>query len=1143
MRPCPSCGEENPDKAKFCLECATPLPEQPARATREERKTVSIVFCDLVGFTEASERADPEDVRARLIPYHARVKRELEALDGTVEKFIGDAVMAVFGAPIAHEDDAERAVRASLRILEAIDEMNEADPSLRFAVRIAVNSGETLVALDARPELGEAMVTGDVVNTASRLQGAAPVGSVVVGEDTHRATEPIFLFEELDPVELKGKAEPVRLWQALEARSRFGVDIMRAPTTPFVGRDDDLALLTSLYGRAHREGSVQLVTLVGEPGVGKSRLVAEFGRTLDERPELITWRQGRCLPYGEGIAFWALGEIVKAQAGILESDSVEVAKDKLGTVLEVPEDERAWMVQRLAPLLGADSLTSVEREETFTAWRRFLEAIASKDPAVFVIEDLHWADAPMIEFLEHVAEWSEQAAMLIVCTARPEFFERYPGWAGGRRNALTIGLSPLSDADTARLVQALLEQVVLPAELQTAILDRAGGNPLYAEEFVRMLTDRGLLETRGRTVALREDAEIPVPDSIHALIAGRIDTLAPDRKALLQDASVLGKVFWSGAVQAMGGRDTQSVQTALHELANKELVRPAKASSMGGEAEFAFWHAMVRDVTYSQIPRASRAHKHLAAARWIETAAPERPKDVADILIHHYDEAIALDGDEATVEAVYKTPLRQALVFAGERATWTDIPHARRCFERGLELTDDDRERATILTKLGSIIERAGDLTGAIDRLEAGVMAARAAEDPVAEAAALIFLYRASSNREGGTSETFALLERAISMLEDEGPTLELARAYQMMSNAVWILARFEEAVEWADKAMRAADGVTRADPDELRELRGSVLCYRGFARLLWGDEQGREDAERGIDELRAAGTLDAITLLNYGEALWPSAGPGEALLRQKEGQEVGRRTGAGFEVLAATDLTQGPLFDLGEWGSATEAGREVRRLNTDEDWVASMASGKLASIAALEGDLDAARPLAADVSASLARIEETQFRAIGLAAVAIEADLAGRTEEAATAVRELASSPDLRADWYYVWRLPMMLRICVRAGELELAESLLEGVRPVPIGHEHVMVACRAILAEARGEIEEAEGIYAEAADRWASFPSVPERGFALLGRGRCLLELGRIEAVASLRDAREIFVDLGARPAAEETDALLARATALSS
>lgn len=507
MAVCPNCGEDNPDKAKFCSECATPLKAAPL-SQAEERKVVSVLFVDLVGFTARSHDADPEDIHAVLGPYHRLLKSEIERFGGTVEKFIGDAVMAVFGAPIAHEDDAERAVRAALRITEAIEELNEATPNLDLSIRAAVNSGEGLVNLTARPKSGEGMVTGDVVNTASRLQGEAPVNGVVVGEITYRSTKDFISYEPLDSVTVKGKPEPIPVWRVVSARSRFGVDVDTAPKTLFIGREFDLAALKNAYQRTVRETSVQLVTITGEPGIGKTRLLGEFASLIDEQDEIVYWRQGRSLPYGEGITFWALGEIVKAQAGILESDSPETVAEKLQVAVEVvveEPDERAWLAARLGPLVGAkasEAAGSAEKEESFAAWRRFIEAIASRSPLVVVFEDLHWADAAMLEFIDHLVEWSTGVPLLIVCTARPELYESHEGWGGGKRNSTTIGLSALSDSETTQLISALLSQAVLPAEVHAALLERAGGNPLYAEEFIRMLSDRGVLQRKGRVLSL-----------------------------------------------------------------------------------------------------------------------------------------------------------------------------------------------------------------------------------------------------------------------------------------------------------------------------------------------------------------------------------------------------------------------------------------------------------------------------------------------------------------------------------------------------------------------------------------------------------------------------------------------------------------
>ena len=700
---CPTCGTENPAHARFCLGCGSPLAE--AAPAAEERKVVSVLFVDLVGFTAGADGADPEDVRATLRPYHARVTREIERFGGTVEKFVGDAVMAVFGAPVAHEDDAERAVRSALRILDAIVELNEQE-RLDLAVRAAVATGEAVVSLQATPGTGEGIATGDVVNTAARLQSEAPVGGLVVNEQTMRATRGEIDYEELASVVVKGKGEPVPIWRALGARSRFGVDTDTLAAAPFVGRERELQLLQSTFERMLAESEIQLVTITGEPGVGKTRLLAEFRTWVDDLPELVSWRQGRCLPYGDGITFWALGEIVKAHAGILESDGPAEAAEKLETTVADMTDGR-WLHARLGPLVGVAGGEAVERDESYAAWQRFLEEIAAGGPLVLLFEDLHWADPALLAFVERLVDWSRGLPILVLCTGRPELYERHSTWGGGTRNSTTVSLSPLSTTETERLLFGLLETAVLPAQTTAALLERSGGNPLYMEEYVRLFLEQ-------------ESADLPMPDSVHGLIAARLDTLTTERKALLQDAAVLGKVFWAGALAAMDERDADDVRQQLHYLARKELIRPARTSSVADETEYVFWHALVRDVAYGQIPRSTRAVKHAAAADWIEEMAGERVADHADLLAHHTTEALALAraaGEDA--DADLERRAARYLVLAGERAFELDLSAAEALYLRALELLPEgSEEHGLALMKIGEAAQFEARFEDARDTFE-----------------------------------------------------------------------------------------------------------------------------------------------------------------------------------------------------------------------------------------------------------------------------------------------------------------------------------------------------------------------------------------------------------------------------------------
>ena len=455
-----------------------------------------MLFCDLVGSTARAERLDPEDVRALLSSFLERVRGDLERFGGTVEKFIGDAVMALFGAPVAHEDDPERAVRAALAIREWA--LEEAD----LQIRIGITTGEALVAFGTSP--GEGMASGDVVNTAARLQSAAPVNSILVDQTTYRATERVISYREQRPIEAKGKTEPVAVWEALEARARFGVDVRQIGRTPLVGREQELEALVGALDRARREREPQLVTLVGVPGIGKSRLVWELFQRVERGPELTRWRQGRSLPYGEGVSYWALGEMVKAQAGVLETD--DAARDRG----EAPRSRRRAGVRTPQTRTGSSATSgrssgsrpAARRAPTVAARRSphgelFFEALAEEHPLVLVFEDLHFADDGLLDFVDHLVDWASGVPLLVVGTARPELLTRRPAWGGGKSHALTLSLSPLNDDETAQLVRVFLARPSLEPDAHEMLLERAGGNPLYAEEFARML------ETHDRVEELR----------------------------------------------------------------------------------------------------------------------------------------------------------------------------------------------------------------------------------------------------------------------------------------------------------------------------------------------------------------------------------------------------------------------------------------------------------------------------------------------------------------------------------------------------------------------------------------------------------------------------------------------------------------
>ena len=1119
---CPRCGTENPDGARFCNDCAGPL-TAPATARNEERKIVSVLFCDLVGFTAASQDADPEDVRARIRPYHASVRHELERYGGTVEKFIGDAVMAVFGAPVAHEDDPERAVRAGLRVIEAIAELNEREPELKLEVRVGINTGPAVVALHARPEQGEGIVAGDVVNTAARIQTAAAVNEVAVSEETFRQTERIVVYEPLTPVNVKGKSAPLRLYRAIEARARFGADLIRTQETLFVGREVEKTLLQGLFDRCARDSTVELVTLVGEPGVGKSRLCAELSRYLDGRPELIRWRQGRCLPYGEGITFWALGELVKSHAGIFESDSPEAAAAKLDAAL--PEiEERDWLRARLLPLLGIDSGQSESREESFAAWQRFVESIASDGPAVVVIEDLHWADPPLLEFLSYFAEWATGVPLLLLCTARPELFEKHGSWGSRTRNAHTINLSPLSEPETSELVQGLLERSVSEQVRQT-ILERAGGNPLYAEEFVRLVADRGLGDT-GEGIAF--------PDSVHALIAARLDTLSAERKGLLQDAAVVGKVFWSGALAAMGDLDEREVELTLHELSRRELVRPARRSSMEGESEYAFWHVLLRDVAYGQIPRAARARKHRAAAEWMEAKAGERVEDLADVLAHHYQEALELAraaGDVQVADDLLPAA-RRMFELAGDRAASLDLPKAASFYHRAAALYDpDDPAQAPLLLKAARIGAGLSIAQAEEDARRSAALFAKAG-DELGAAEALLDLSRFASYK-GSEAEEHEHAERARQLLERHPPGRVFALYLGRKAGDDMMAGRAAECIVSSDAA------IAMATEFGLDELVARTLQYRGVARTELGDVKGLDDLRESIERLKGAPAISVgIGHLNLADATWMSVGAEKGLELHRATQAFCESRGLRGSLWWSRSESTWMLFDLGRWDELLATVDEVAGSSKETGGLQALELGLpyQALVLARRGKTPEAASIVEDVLPKARASADLQLLGPSLSAGALVAFANDDSDHALRLVRELADVTRGRSDRHRALFLPELTRMCASADALDLAHELADGLT-VELGRiGNARVAAAAALAEAEGRESDAVPLYEAAQRRWRDFGCVPGLADALLGHGRCLVALDRPKAASPLIEACELYAQMGDVAGQAESVKLLA-------
>jgi len=1062
---CSRCGQENPERALFCNACGAPLAGESER--REERKVVTCLFCDLVGFTARAETLDPEDVRGLLAPYHAGVRSELERHDGTVEKFIGDAVMAVFGAPVAHEDDPERAVRAALAIRQFAQEEG-------LELRLGIATGEALVTLGARPETGEGMAAGDVVNTAARLQAAAPVNGILVGATTYRATRHAIEYREAPPVEAKGKTDPLPVWEALEARARFGREVLDHVPRELVGRDRELDTLRDALARARDELSPQLVTIVGVPGIGKSRLVLELSRIADADPELITWRQGRCLAYGDGVTFWALAEIVKAQAGILEADPADAAAEKLRgaveDVLREPSDAR-WIEARLRPLAGLGDETELagdRRGEAFAAWRRFIEALAEQRTLVMVFEDLHWADDGLLDFVDELAEWASAVPLVVVCTARPELLTRRPSWGGGKLNATTLALAPLSEEQTALLIAQVLEQPLLPAEVQQKLLERAGGNPLYAEQFAQLYLEQ------------RSADELPLPATLHGIIAARLDLLSGEEKRLLQDAAVVGKIFWAGPLETIGAVERQAAEQLLHALERKDFVQRATRASLAEHTEYSFRHLLIRDVAYGQIPRAERAEKHRLAAEWIESLA--RAEDHAEMLAHHYQSALeyARAAGQETVGLVERA--RVALAAAGDRASALNaFAAAIRFYTEALDLIPADEGdpnlaeihdavRCDLLLSLGDAQMRAGN--GPIAReifLQAGDIARRLRMAEHLARAALGYGGRLVWSRAGADERVIRLLEEALEAL---GPRDSALRAM--------VLARLAGALrDQTSREPRAS--ISRESVEMARRVRdrntlGYALDGR-FAAVWWP-----ENAEERL------GIADEI--VRVAEEAGDAERAGEGHLRRLYALfELGEMEAARAELQSAATLAKelqqpAQMWDVtvGQAGIALLEGRfpEAEHLILEAFELGRQAQG-MDAVAAMRLQLFMLRReqgrLAEQAETVASSINEYPTRAVFRCMLAHLCCELGRESEARAAFEDLAVNDfaDLAGDEEWLYGLSLLADVPAFLRDARRAATLYELLLP----HSGLNAVTAPIVGT--GAVARTLGVLAATITRWA--------------------------------------------------------------
>lgn len=859
MLACPNCGKENPEGFRFCGFCSAQLASGEGR---EVRKAVTVVFTDVSGSTALGEHLDPESLRAVMHRYFEAAKGVFERHGGTVEKFIGDAVMAVFGVPVAHEDDALRAARAAVELRDSLAELNkelEETWGAHLMLRIGINTGEVMAGDSASRQ---SFVSGDAVNVAARLEQAAQPGEILIGADTLALVRDAARVEAVKPLELKGKTEPVAAHRLLGVVTGTA-GVARRLDSPMVGRDEDLQQLLGGFDRATRGPSCELITVLGVAGVGKSRLTKELLTRLADGPRVL---EGRCLPYGEGITFWPVAEMVRHAAGIADSDSPAKARDKIAELLNARGDEAQLIRDRVAAAIGlGESEGAIQ--ETFWAVRRFLELLATERPVVAVFDDIHWAESTLIDLIGYVARFSRGHPILLVCTARPELGEGRPDWGGA---GTVISLNPLGTEDGAQLVQNLIGQTTLSEQIRGRILDAAEGNPLFVEEMLQMLIDDGLLQrTNGKWVATVDLSRVSTPKTIQALINARLDRLQEEERGVLQRASVVGKVFYWGAVTDLSPQPVKTgVGGRLQALLRKELIQP-ELSPFAGEDAFRFSHILVRDAAYESTPKRTRADLHDRFASWLEHAAGERVPEYEEILGYHLEQAFRY--------LLELGPAGERGVTIGARAAARLSSSGRRAFSRGDAqaasdllaraanlLPKDDPARVQLLTELGAVLTQTGAWHDAESVLGEAVEKARMLGDSRSEALAVVRLTWLGLHTRRFEYNLDALpdLKHAISTFEELGDDGGLAEALTFAGSIEFWSGRAGRAVEASNRAIqharRANDG--RREFEALR-WRSSAECFgptpaaeaaRGYEALMNGPAAAHAGLRTAIATFRA---------------------------------------------------------------------------------------------------------------------------------------------------------------------------------------------------------------------------------------------------------------------------------------------------
>jgi class 3 adenylate cyclase/tetratricopeptide (TPR) repeat protein len=1147
---CPACGAAIAGTERFCGECGTALAEaatapapavtpEPVEAPASERRLVSVLFADLVGFTPLSESRDPEEVRALLSRYFDTCRRLIELYGGTVEKFIGDAVMAVWGTPTATEDDAERAVRTALDLVAAVSALGQEVGAEELRLRAGVLTGEAAVTLGASTE---GMVAGDIVNTASRVQSVAGPGTVLVGEATRRASERTIVYESAGSFELKGKEGETELWQALRVVSgRGGDQRSQGLEAPFVGRDRELRQIKDLFHVCADERRAQLVSVTGIAGIGKSRLAWEFYKYFDGLAQTVYWHRGRCLAYGEGVTYWALADMVRMRCRIAEDDPQDEALGKLRAALSehvLDAEERAFVEPRLAQLLGLGEQETRDRQELFAAWRLFFERLADAYPTVLAFEDMQWADASLLDFVEYLLEWSRDKPLFVVTLARPELSEKRPTWGAGHRNFTSLYLEPLSEQAMSELLAGLVPG--LPAQLRDQILARAEGVPLYAVETVRMLLDRGLLAEQGSAyTVVGEISSLEVPETLHALVAARLDGLSPEERRLVGDASVLGKTFTPVALAALAGIGQELLDPLLGGLVRKEVLGLQSDPRSPEHGQYAFLQDLLRQVAYETLPKGERRAKHLAAAEHL--AATMSEEEVVEVVASHLVEAYRLDPAAAD-SAQLRARAQHALQGAGERAgSLGALTEAGRYFEQAAELAIDPGEQAEALSRAGeaalgaTALERAGELferaVGLYEELGATHAAARTSS----------WLAVVESNR-GRREQALERMERAYAAIAEDEPDADVALLLSRLGASHGAVGNNERAVELTEKSLDIAEA-----------LRLPEVLVRGWVTKSRFIRARRPEEARGLAELilRTALAHGLPTHVNIARGDLSDLGfytdrYAESLEHLDEMLALARRVGArGQASFALSEMTYA-LTMLGRWDEALARLGEIpdEQLGRIID-VLSPLSGAL-EIYLHRGEVDRARTLLARFDELLAAAG-TDFQVQGsyrAAEAAVRLAEGNPREALHSAERAVQAGSELGIAAQDV-KLAILhgLEAAIALGDRAKVEELLALVEELPLGLRPPFLDAVAHRFRARlaGDDPGSDREFTAAAAILRETELPFHLAVVLLEHGEWLVARGRTDdARPFLAEARETFERLGAKPWLDRTHVTEAGVTA---